>query len=293
MDGTRKRLGHGALPTAMMVVAAASFVARSARAQTYYIDETTDWTGNGCEAEDLPAVTAGIKANLDSRGWKGSRYLNVNAWPQDIVESCDASYGANGDDASFGDGADLLVEAGHGNTGFVAFGYQRNGMCTVDLGRTSNVSSYTGAARLGQMDGARASIAMWLDCCTLKPASLTAHANYQWVKQQVGFGGIASFDADMVGAFVRNSGAPARTGEISNVDAWLIAMEDKPGWFTGDNAPIVVSYGTTAAEAAGYDASLSLGSFQSPRTGGATCGSGPRRFYYTYTWKDHGSAGCN
>jgi hypothetical protein len=50
--------------------------------KTYYIDESTDFTGNGCENADLNDVTSSLRGALNSNGWSGQRWTNVSAWPQ-------------------------------------------------------------------------------------------------------------------------------------------------------------------------------------------------------------------
>lgn len=260
----------------------------TARAQSFYIDEMTDWTGNGCQAEDLDECTSKITQRLQDAGWTGHRYVNSNAFPQDIVESCDASsYGPKGKDWQYGDGADLLIIDGHGNTGFLAFAYKRYDTCTVDLGSSGDVTK-VGVARLGSMSGASASVAMWLTCCTLKKESLTAHANHQWLRQQLGFHGEALLGDTMPRDFWDENYSK------SNKQAWLDSMEDAWGWFTGDNSPIVVSYGSSSDQATDNHNSMSLyHNVQFPRAGGPACGGRQPRFYYVLTVRDHGSEGCN
>jgi hypothetical protein len=261
--------------------------APAVRAQSYFIDEGTDWTGNGCEADNVEAVTAELRGLLDNAGFSGNRFTNSAAWPQDVMESCSSNYGANGLDSTYADTADLVVVAGHGNTGYLAFGYKRENKCIVDLGRSTNLSR-VGEARLGQMAGARASIGMWLTCCTLKKESLAGHANYQWLKQQLGFHGESDFNWHQPVEFLQNNQFE------SNTQSWLDAMEDRPGWFTGSNSAIVVSYGKTSAEANDYHNNLALmRNVVFPRSGGPACTNGPPSFKYLYTLLDHGSDGCD
>lgn len=283
----------GRVCSALAVVGLAAFAARSAHAGKFFIDEETDYSRTCVDDMDnLSATTKGLADNLTGRNWTGGRYLNADAWPQDFTESCSTTYGSGGLDHNWADAADLAVFSGHGNTGMVGFGAVDNGMCMLDLGSTSGRDD-TGVARLGSMAGARASIAIWLTCCTLKKDRLVGFANRQWVKQHVGFHGMSAFTADMVSAYARNSGAPARVGDISNREAWMVAMEDEPGWFTGDNSPIVVSYGSTSAEANSNHSSLDLDPGHTRRAGGPTCGNGPPKFFYVYTVIDNGSEGCN
>jgi hypothetical protein len=271
-----------------------SVTTHSALAQTFYVGDMSDY-GQSCSVpeDQISRVTSGMVSILKSRGWSGDRFVESDVWPQDITESCSSAYGRGGLDSTYGDTRNLVVVAGHGNTGMVGYGTVHNSMCTVDLGKSSN-TKYQGVPRLGQMDGGTASIAMWLTCCTLRKESLAAHANFQWVKQQIGFHGESSFDTDMVSAFTRNAGAPARVGYISNKEAWGTAMEDKPGWFTGDNSTIVVSYGANSTEAHANHDGLTLNAGSYPRRkGGPACGDGPPGFTYTYTLKDHGADGCD
>src|SRR5262245_44890333 len=90
--------------------------------KTYYIDESTDFTGNGCENADLNDVTSSLRSSLNSNGWSGQRFTNINAWPQDYMEQTIA--GLSGVDNVFGDNALLSVYAGHGNRGLLQFGFQ-------------------------------------------------------------------------------------------------------------------------------------------------------------------------
>jgi len=275
------------LSSCCVAASVSALLVHTAQAQSFYIDSMTDWTGNGCEAEDLDESTSLLALDLKDEGWTGSRFVNQSAWPQDIMESCNGAAYGGGMDASFGDAANLVVIDGHGNTGFLAFGYKRDGKCTVDLGSSTNLST-KGVARLGEMGGARASVAMWLTCCTLKRESLAAHANNQWLRQQLGFHGEAMIDKDMPDEFFEDNYAE------SNKDAWLDSMEDAPGWFTGDNSAMVVSYGHTSAEATDTHNNLALRrNVQFPRPDGAACKAGPPRFYYTLTYLDHGSDGCD
>ena len=54
--------------TVVMIFAALPLEASGPR---YWIDESTDFTGNGCENTDLNNVTSSLKSRLDSDGWTG------------------------------------------------------------------------------------------------------------------------------------------------------------------------------------------------------------------------------
>src|SRR5882757_7363484 len=74
----------------------------------YWIDESTDFTGNGCENADLNDVTSSLRSRLDADGWTGTRWSNANAWPEDFIER-----DLGGIDHVAGDASTLSVYAGH------------------------------------------------------------------------------------------------------------------------------------------------------------------------------------
>jgi hypothetical protein len=260
------------------------YITRPAFAQaTYYIDESTDFTGNGCPNKDLNDVTSSLRSSLN--GWTGSRFVNSAAWPQDFIESCSSSFGTGGLDQFFADSATLSVYAGHGNRGLLQFGFRRNNTCFVD---------FSANMRLGSMAGAHSVFAMWVTSCTLNTDSLVAEANFQWERQQFGYHNSPSVKDDQPRSFYN------RTLASNNKNAWLNEMEDKPGWFTGDNSPIVVTYGSTQPECAsfhnnslGLRALIRTGQINDPgirRGGGPTCQQGQPFFWFCWTLRDNG--GC-
>jgi hypothetical protein len=262
-------------------------VAAEARAQaTYYIDESTDFTGNGCQNTDLNAVTSSLRTVLDNHSWSGSRFTNSSAWPQDFVEACSSSFGNGGLDDDFGDAASLAVYAGHGNSGSIQFGFARNSMCAVDMASSGNLTT-RGVMRLGQMSGRSGHSAMWLTSCTLKKDRLAAKANFQWLRQQFGYHNSPSIGDDTPSEFYEMMANDV----VSNKTAWLEAMEDRPGLFTGDNSPIVVSYGSTSAEATDTHNNFRYeGRIIFPRPGGPACGGGPPAFFFVSTLRDNGTS---
>jgi hypothetical protein len=268
---------------------AVALAPKAARADRYYIGETTDFSGNGCENEDLNEITASLRNALDNDSWwSGSRYVNVQAWPHDLVEACSSGIFGAGLDSTYGDTRELTVYAGHGNSGALQWGYKRNGMCAVDFASSGNVGA-VGVMRLGQMSGATTVAAMWLTSCTLKRDRLASKANFQWVRQQFGYHNSPSIGDDTPSEFYIG------VWPTSNKDSWLDHMEDKPGLWTGDNSPIVVSYGETAAEATStHNGACLKRQILFHRTGGPSCGKGPPLFFFTSTLRDHGtSSGCN
>ena len=139
--------------------------------------------------------------------------------------------------------------------------------------------------RLGSMNGADSGYGMWLTSCTLNTDSLVAEANHQWLQQQFGYHNSPEIKDDQPAWFARyvHSG-------WTNRSAWLDQMEDRPGWFTGDNSPIVVTYGQNEADCNNLAQTLSLGNSVAPRGGGPSCGQGQPYFWYCGTLLNNG--GC-
>src|SRR5262249_48725482 len=109
----------------------------AARADDFYIDESTDFTGNGCDAPgaaELNDVTSQLRDALVADSHSGHRFVNSLAWPQDFMEACSDSFGSDGSDDVFADTAPLAVYAGHGNKGLLAWGFMHNGRCTAVFG---------------------------------------------------------------------------------------------------------------------------------------------------------------
>ncbi len=79
----------------------------------YFIDQSTD-LGNGCAESDLTAITSGIATWLNSHGWSGSRYLNINARPRDFWEACDAHRYGRGLDSTYSDNSLFSMYAARG-----------------------------------------------------------------------------------------------------------------------------------------------------------------------------------
>jgi hypothetical protein len=202
---------------------AVSFAAHAAGAR-YWIDESTDFTGNGCENADLNDVTSSLKSRLDSDGWSGTRWTNANAWPEDFIEQ-----NLGGIDQVAGDDETLSVYAGHGNRALIQFGFRRNGRCTV---------SFPASTRLGTQGGDGAAYAMWVTSCTVNLDSLSSHFASQ-VRQVFGYHNSPSVKDNQPRDFYEE------TDSLRNERAWIEEMEDRPGWFTGDNSPIALTFGVS------------------------------------------------
>jgi hypothetical protein len=252
----------------------------AAALDTYYIDESTDYTGNGCAAEDLDPVTSTFRTALDNSGWSGSRFTNANAWPEDFMESCATNFGTGGLDSVYADSKTLAVFAGHGNKGLLAWGFKHNNRCTVDF--SSNM-------RLGSMGGARAGYAIYISCCTLNTGSLVAEANFQWLFQQFGYHNEAAVGENQLKEFWN---AIDSSTNNTNREAWLSEMEDKPGLFTGDNSPIVVAQGESSSACTNeLNNKVFERALNGARGNGPECKQEQPHFFYCYSLRNNG--GCD
>jgi hypothetical protein len=236
--------------------------------RTYYIDESTDFTGNGCENADLNDVTSSLRSALNSNGWSGQRWTNANAWPQDFMEQ--TMPGLSGVDDSFGDNFLLSVYAGHGNRGLLQFGFRRLNRCTVTL-QTQ--------ARLGTQAGNRAGYAMYVTSCTVNLDSLNRHFNNQ-IRQTFGYHNSPSVKDDQPRDFFEE------TDSKSNARAWIDEMEDRPGWFTGDNSPITLTFGLDASHCDWVRDTARL------RAGNLRSTAPEPHTRFCWIMYDHGASGC-
>jgi hypothetical protein len=236
--------------------------------KTYYIDESTDFTGNGCENTDLNTVTSSLRTALNENGWTGSRYVNANAWPQDFYESTIS--GLSGVDNLYGDNRLLTVYAGHGNRALLQFGFQRSGRCLVNLETQ---------ARLGRLGGNKAAYAMYVTSCTLNLDSLGRNFNHE-VRQQFGYHNSPSVKDNQPRDFFN------ATSSKTNARAWIDEMEDRPGWFTGDNSPIALTHGVSASHCTFVKDNAKL-------RGGSLLSTAPEPWtHFCWIMYDHGAGGC-
>lgn len=262
-----KQWGPYAFAAAVFVTAVAGLQLAPALAggPRYWIDESTDFTGNGCQNADLNNVTSSLKSRLDSDGWGGTRWSNANAWPEDFIEQ---NFG--GIDHVAGDDETLSVYAGHGNRALIQFGFQRNGRCTV---------SFPSDTRLGTQGGDDAAYAMWVTSCTVNLDSLSRHFD-QAIRQTFGYHNSPSVKDNQPRDFYKE------TDDLRNERAWIEEMEDRPGWFTGDNSPIALTFGLSSSHCAWVQstaklrAEVLLSDAPAPDT------------WYCYLMYNHGASGC-
>jgi hypothetical protein len=246
-------------------LAATQSLAALAAGARYWIDESTDFTGNGCENADLNDVTSSLKSRLDADGWGGTRWSNANAWPEDYIEQ-----NLGGIDQVAGDDETLSVYAGHGNRALIQFGFRRNGRCTV---------GFPASTRLGTQGGGEAAYAMWVTSCTVNLDSLARHFD-QAIRQTFGYHNSPSVKDDQPRDFYEE------TDDLRNARAWIEEMEDRPGWFTGDNSPITLTFGIGSShtswveDTARLRARVLLSDAPEPDT------------WYRYLMFDNGASGC-
>ena len=275
-----------------IIIAAITEAPSFAENWTYYIDEIDNYSGGDCfkNGGNRDDHTSGLAEIFNTAGWTGTRWFDDNAWPQDFVDSCSAPdyY----DDIN-GDSANFTLFTGHGNFDKLYFGFsQDNGFSQYkrcDITPSKDM-------RLGYNSGGAGAYFVAMTCC-LGNLSHLEWAQKQWVWQIFAFHGLSADDSGMVNSFIN------QTKNASNVSAWLDNMEDRPGWFTGDNSVIVLSYGINSADAQDtHDNARLLGNvYNNPRVVKPQCpnepipwgtGSGNRNQWWNYELRDHGDDGC-
>lgn len=215
------------LLTATIALAAATTLpAGSVWALNYTIEQNTLYTNYGCQMladTDIPDDTASLATALNAAGWTGSRWTDtpvVQAWPQDLWESCSTSiYGSGGWstvtgglDNYYGDSSNLTVFSGHGGDSWMIWGHVHNGECTANLGVHT---------RVGEMGGGNASIGIWYACSVLQPSELGSNM-WQSLRQQAGFYGTDTDGVDELRDFFN------ATTNKTNADAWLDQYTGRP-----------------------------------------------------------------
>lgn len=275
-----------------LAVAGIGGFAGPAHGFTYLLEESIEANGKGCLSgvDEVGQNLGQLAYDLQhASNWTGNYWGHNDVWPQDFMDTCQIPDATGGSGDSPTDSGDLVVELNHGNTGEFTVAYPRAGVCTVKLKDHVRLGSKNG--------GAHASTAIYVSCCTLNANHITDTANWSWTRQNIGFHDVTSINADMFGSFWGGiSSIPGNVWFGGNTkQSWLNNMEDRPNWFTGDNSPIVISYGTSLADAqnTANNANLKAGVLVSPRGGGPACGDTYQPyFYFWYDMIDHGNGGC-
>ncbi len=253
--------------TAACVFIILGMIKEARASKNYTIEESTDYTGNGCEDNNVNTVTSSLRTALNNDGWSGYRWVNSNSWPQDLQESCSDAYGEGGLDGTYGDVRSLTVFAGHSDHAGLKFGYKRDGKCWTD---------FSPEMRLGTLDGSETAVAIYLGCDAMDVSTLPSHANHNWARQQLGFNNGISIGSNEPRDFYN------ATDGSTNADEWLSQMDGD------DREPVAVAYGSSEANCWDVhdDASLADNVYTSDRSGGPSCGGGIPYFYYCGEWID-------
>jgi len=238
-------------------------------AYTAYIDHPSGYASGSCHNADNDGcgdVTYGMRSALGSAGWSVNYWSGTNAWATDFIDCTITS----GDDCNQADAAQLAVYDGHGNTGFIGFATSHAGLC----------NAYSNQTELGRLGGATSALFISTACCYMHLGKSSNFTDHGGLNQQLGFGGESSMDNDMMNNFYNSSSGV-------NYGAWIVEMEDRPGWFTGDNTTVAFTRGSSTSDVNTnkYSCGLKRGTCLSRK--GYSVGSA-----WVYDYYDHGSDGC-
>jgi len=248
--------------------------------RTALIEEPLYYEGQSCNAgKNLSEKTSHLMDGLRGDGWQVTYYIGANAWPQDFLDRMYPN-GSDGEDHYYGDNVALAVYSGHGNTAALNFSQSNANRCVAGGAFENN------GIALGYGNGDKAANAIMLSCCFLNIRALKYSKFYEsnGVTQIMGFGGIASFDADEVQDFYN------RSFEDTNIGAWFSSMQDRPGWFTGDNTVVVLTNGWNDYDVNWNRANCKL---KAGVCATDTWRHGPGYSVARYDYIDHGCSGCS
>jgi hypothetical protein len=147
---------------------------------------------------------------------------------------------------------------------------------------------FSSTMRLGSMAGEVAAVAMWLSCDALQVASLPNEANFQWLRQQLGWTNTIGIGNDDAYDFYIATGGHGVFNQQCLCIEWVNAQTNADAWLTnmdGDGRdPIAVSYGTNSSNCWSIHDSAKLADdvYNTARPGYPTCGQGQPAFYYCY-----------
>jgi hypothetical protein len=250
-----------------------------ARAVTFYIDAPVSYQSGTCHPNLINRgdITGGLQARLRDKGWTGIGYNGPNAWAIDFVD-----YGLDrqGIDYQMADGADLAVFDGHGNVDDMAFSHpDPHGYCDAGKFDPNNTNIELGAGGGGST---KAALFIAMTCCYVDPHHYAAERLFGG-NQILGLGNEADFDTNEINEFYGSTGG----GNGRNWSAWLNNLEDKPGWWTGNNTPVAVTLGWNPTDANNNKSTCGLQR--------GTCwtrkGYNPGTFWIK-DWYENGCGGC-
>lgn len=249
-------------------------------AYVFFVDNPRYYQSGNCgfgEGDNRPDRTGAIRNGLATMGWTGQYWTGVDAWPQDFI---DPTLAADGADYVTADNANLAIFDGHGDTGRLFFSHSRNGRCDAGgLDSTTNIS--LGAGKMGSIGGAGNFIS--ISCCFLNLHQQRSFTEHHGLNQIMAYGSLSSTDSDMVSNFWKGTG-----GSGNNKSSWLSNMEDKSGWFTGDNTPVVFTRGWNLTDVDNNLSTCGLKRGTCWARKGYSVGSA-----WSIDWKNHGCSGCD
>jgi hypothetical protein len=241
-------------------------------AKSYFIAESMDFTGNGCEGIDLNDVTSSLRNKLDNDGWTGIRVTEGQTKPSDFIDPRKQAYGH---DHMNGDAASLAVYAGHGDMNRLQWGTRDDDTPGLTPLQRCN-AFFSKDIRLGSMSGGWAKAVALLTSCTGRLACYESSLGTSDATQVFAFNNSPIIWNNAARRFYRKS------GRMPNRDAWIKAMDNRPG--IGKNSPVVYTRGTSRDEALQIHGSARLSEIdETPSAQGTT--------WYAYTWVDHGLKG--
>jgi hypothetical protein len=264
---------------AIMIITLASFpigVTREAKAYTLFDDNPRMYPSGNCYPylPDHGDRWSNVRSTLKGMGWGISYYWYTLAFASDFIDST-----LGGGDIWNADKANVAIFDGHGNVNALSYAYQDwNNLC--DAGYWGNTSDSN--IQMGMNGGAEAALMILESRCYMMKGSTISIATFGGI-QELGFGSLSVSDTGMVNDFF------GHTNSGTNWYYWLHDMEDKPGWWTGDNTTVVVTRG--------WDMSDVTNNRTNCKFKGQTClnnppyGNGPS-IWWQRDYFDHGCDGC-
>lgn len=237
-------------------------------AQSYFIAESMDFSGNGCEESNVNEVTESLRNELDDDGWVGTRVTEELARPADFIDDTTKSFGR---DHITSDAASFAVYAGHGGIDQMKWGTRDDTPGVWSNRRCSIIPSRD--LRLGSLSGGWAKAVALLTSCNGRLACYESSLSHSDATQLFAFNNSPIIWGNAARRFYRGS------EPLTNRIAWIAAMEDRPGF--SRNSPVVYTRGTSEEQVLQIHDTARLSSIdETPSSAGTG--------WYAYTWVDRG-----
>lgn len=238
---------------------------------SYFIAESTDFTGNGCENDDVNDVTSSLRDALADDGWVGTRVVEGGTTPADFIDPAKRAFGL---DPEAGDSAMLSVYAGHGWMNVLQWG-TRDTTPGVPSGSQCR-ATIRDDVRLGAMAGGWARAVILLTSCTGRVDCYRETLATNDVTQAFAFNNSPMIWNNAPRRFYRKS------ARMANRHAWIRTMEDRPGFVK--NSPVIYTRSTSFEDVLAIHQSARLSEIEDIPSANQTK-------WYAYTWIDHGLRG--